>query len=100
MQQNLWKNVRAYQKFVYWIHWYKVCRFWDIGNVELVFSDIIHPAEISFIEIEGPTKEKVEEVGQKIFELVVNTASGNKSKSEINGYGDEEFNPWQVGVVM
>ena len=30
----------------------------------------------------------------------VNTASGNKSKSEINGYGDEEFNPWQVGVVM
>jgi altronate hydrolase len=45
-------------------------------------------------------KEKVEEVGHKIFELVVNTASGNKSKSEINGYGDEEFNPWQVGVVM
>src|SRR5210317_449696 len=45
-------------------------------------------------------KEKVEEVGQKIFELVVNTASGNKSKSENNGYGDEEFNPWQVGVVM
>jgi len=45
-------------------------------------------------------KETVEEVGQKIFELVVNTASGNKSKSEINGYGDEEFNPWQVGVVM
>jgi altronate hydrolase len=45
-------------------------------------------------------KEKVEDVGQKIFELVVNTASGNKSKSEINGYGDEEFNPWQVGVVM
>ena len=45
-------------------------------------------------------KEKIEYVGQKIFELVVNTASGNKSKSEINGYGDEEFNPWQVGVVM
>ena len=44
--------------------------------------------------------EKIEEVGQKIFELIVNTASGNKSKSEINGYGDEEFNPWQVGVVM
>ena len=45
-------------------------------------------------------KEKIAEVGQKIFDLVVNTASGNKSKSEINGYGDEEFNPWQVGVVM
>jgi altronate hydrolase len=45
-------------------------------------------------------KENIEQVGQKIFELVVDTASGNKSKSEINGYGDEEFNPWQVGVVM
>ena len=48
--------------------------------------------------IEG--KEKIEDVGKKIFELVVNTASGNPSKSELNGYGDEEFNPWQVGVVM
>ena len=45
-------------------------------------------------------KENIEEVGQKIFELIINTASGSKSKSEINGYGDEEFNPWQVGVVM
>jgi len=45
-------------------------------------------------------KEDIEKVGGKIFDLVVNTASGNKSKSEINGYGDEEFNPWQVGVVM
>ena len=48
--------------------------------------------------VEG--KENIETLGKKIFELVVNTASGNKSKSEINGYGDEEFNPWQVGVVM
>ena len=48
--------------------------------------------------IEG--KEEIEEVGKKIFELVVNTASGSPSKSELNGYGDEEFNPWQVGVVM
>ncbi|MDA9598245.1 altronate dehydratase family protein [bacterium] len=48
--------------------------------------------------IEG--KEKIEDVGKKIFELVVNTASGSPSKSELNGYGDEEFNPWQVGVVM
>ena len=45
-------------------------------------------------------KENIEQVGLKIFDLVVDTASGNKSKSEINGYGDEEFNPWQVGVVM
>ena len=48
--------------------------------------------------IEG--KEEIEEVGKKIFELVITTASGSPTKSELNGYGDEEFNPWQVGVVM
>ena len=48
--------------------------------------------------IEG--KEEIEEVGKKIFELVIATASGSSTKSELNGYGDEEFNPWQVGVVM
>jgi altronate dehydratase len=46
------------------------------------------------------SEETVEQVGQKIFKLVLKTASGHKSKSELNGYGDEEFNPWQVGVVM
>jgi altronate hydrolase len=45
-------------------------------------------------------EENVEEVGKRVFELVLKTASGSKSKSELNGYGDEEFNPWQVGVVM
>ena len=46
------------------------------------------------------SEETVEQVGQKIFELILKTSSGQKSKSENNGYGDEEFNPWQVGVVM
>jgi altronate dehydratase len=46
------------------------------------------------------SEETVEQVGKKVFELVLKTASGHKSKSELNGYGDEEFNPWQVGVVM
>jgi altronate dehydratase len=46
------------------------------------------------------SEKTVEQVGQKVFELILKTASGHKSKSENNGYGDEEFNPWQVGVVM
>ena len=45
-------------------------------------------------------KKQLNKLGQRVFELVLNTASGKKSKSELNGYGDEEFNPWQVGVVM
>ncbi len=42
----------------------------------------------------------VAEMGQRIFELVLATASGGKSKSERHGYGQNEFVPWQVGAVM
>ncbi|MDP3751433.1 MAG: altronate dehydratase family protein [Polaromonas sp.] len=42
----------------------------------------------------------VQEMGQRIFEMVLATASGEPSKSEKHGYGQNEFVPWQVGAVM
>ena len=42
----------------------------------------------------------IESLGQKIFELILRTASGEPSKSEAFGFGDEEFVPWQVGAVL
>lgn len=42
----------------------------------------------------------VAEVGRQIFDRVLATASGEKTKSEELGYGDEEFVPWQLGAVM
>lgn len=42
----------------------------------------------------------VEEMGQEIFQLWIDVASGKKSKSEALGYGDHEFVPWQIGAVM
>lgn len=42
----------------------------------------------------------VQEVGRRIFDLVLATASGRKTKSEELGMGDEEFTPWQLGAVM
>ena len=42
----------------------------------------------------------VQAMGQRIFELVLATASGELSKSEKHGYGQNEFVPWQVGAVM
>ncbi|HEY3049069.1 MAG TPA: altronate dehydratase family protein [Polaromonas sp.] len=42
----------------------------------------------------------IQEMGQRIFELVLATASGEQSKSEKHGYGQNEFVPWQVGAVM
>jgi altronate hydrolase len=42
----------------------------------------------------------VAQMGQRIFDLVLATASGAASKSEGHGYGQNEFVPWQVGAVM
>ena len=41
----------------------------------------------------------VQEMGQRIFELFLRTASGEASKSELLGLGDYEFVPWQIGVM-
>lgn len=42
----------------------------------------------------------VEEIGEEIFQMILRTASGEKTKSEIDGYGQDEFAPWLVGAVM
>ena len=42
----------------------------------------------------------VEEVGREIFELIIEVASGKKTKSEAQGIGDEEFCPWSIGPVL
>ena len=39
-------------------------------------------------------------IGEKIFKDIIKTASGQLTKSEINGYGDDEFNPWIIGATM
>ena len=39
-------------------------------------------------------------VGEKIFELMLATASGQPSKSERHGFGADEFVPWHLGAVM
>jgi len=42
----------------------------------------------------------VAEMGERIFRLVLETASGRKTKSEELGFGEDEFVPWQLGAVM
>jgi len=44
--------------------------------------------------------ETVEQVGERIFRLVIETASGARSKSEVLGFGEDEFAPWVVGATM
>jgi altronate hydrolase len=42
----------------------------------------------------------VEEMGQRIFDLILEVASGRRTKSEDLGLGNHEFTPWQIGAVM
>jgi len=42
----------------------------------------------------------VAQVGERLFRLMLDTASGTRSKSEMHGYGQNEFVPWYVGAVM
>jgi altronate hydrolase len=42
----------------------------------------------------------VEKVGQEIFDMIIRVASGEQTKSEINGVGEEEFAPWQIGPTL
>jgi arabinonate dehydratase len=42
----------------------------------------------------------VDEIGRRLFDLMLRTASGAKTKSELHGYGQSEFVPWYLGAVM
>ncbi len=48
--------------------------------------------------VEG--SDTVDAVGERIFQLMLATASGRATKSETHGYGQNEFVPWQLGAVM
>ena len=42
----------------------------------------------------------VQAKGEEIFQSIIACASGRSSKSELHGYGQNEFVPWQLGAVM
>jgi altronate hydrolase len=42
----------------------------------------------------------IAQAGERFFQLILETASGKKSKSEEFGYGDDEFAPWTIGATM
>src|SRR5882724_105469 len=44
--------------------------------------------------------ETIQQVGERILALILETASGRKSKSEEFGYGEDEFAPWTLGATM
>ena len=45
-------------------------------------------------------RDSLDQLGRRIFDLILATASGQPSKSEALGFGEEEFAPWSIGAVM
>ncbi|QKZ04145.1 UxaA family hydrolase [Pseudomonas eucalypticola] len=41
----------------------------------------------------------IRQMGQEIFDRLLAHASGEPTKSELNGLGEDEFCPWQIGVL-
>jgi altronate hydrolase len=42
----------------------------------------------------------VQQSGEQIFKKVLSVASGEKTRSEELGYGENEFNPWVIGATF
>ncbi len=40
------------------------------------------------------------DISQRIFDAIIRYASGEQVRSEVLGYGKDEFLPWQIGAVM
>jgi altronate dehydratase len=47
--------------------------------------------------LEGET---IEQAGHRLFDAILETASGKKTKSELLGYGEDEFTPWSIGPTL
>src|SRR5687767_6003617 len=45
-------------------------------------------------------EETIQDNGKRIFDLILRTASGHKTKSEVLGIGDDEFEPWKIGATI
>lgn len=45
-------------------------------------------------------RETVEECGERIFQLILRVASGERTKSENYDFGGAEFAPWPIGATM
>jgi altronate hydrolase len=63
-----------------------------------MYSRLIEDMDINCGEILDGTM-SLEEMGKRIFDELLATASGKRTKSEALGLGDNEFVPWQIGIM-
>ncbi|CAM2186163.1 hypothetical protein PSAC2689_60287 [Paraburkholderia sacchari] len=47
--------------------------------------------------VDGETD--IDSLGEALFRMMLDTASGKRTRSELHGYGQNEFVPWQIGAI-
>ena len=76
----------------------KPCPSIKLATNTPIYNQMIEDMDINCGDvIEGVS---LEDKGQQIFDLILKTASGQKTKSEELGYGENEYVPWYIGAVM
>lgn len=63
-----------------------------------MFSRLEEDMDINCGQVLDGTR-SMAEMGQEILEVMLRTASGEPSKSELLGLGDNEFVPWAIGIM-
>jgi altronate hydrolase len=76
----------------------KPCPSLKLATNTPIYTQMIEDMDINCGDIiEGVS---LQDKGRQIFDLILKTASGQKTKSETLGYGDNEYVPWYIGAVM
>ena len=81
-----------------------VCGFKPVPTIKLASNTEMYRRLSSDIDIncglivDGDAT--IQKTGEDIFRLILETASGKKTKSEILDFGENEFAPWNIGPVM
>lgn len=65
-------------------------------------SDLFHsmPDDMDLNAGQAIDGKSISELGDEFFEFALQVASGKRTASERNGFGDHEFVPWTVGPVL
>jgi len=75
-----------------------------VPSIKLATNDAMYRRMQDDMDINcGDVIEKdtsIEEMGEHIFNFILKVASGTKTKSELNGIGEDEFVPWVIGATM
>ncbi|MEO8881812.1 MAG: altronate dehydratase family protein [Devosia sp.] len=72
-------------------------------SIKIATNSDIYQKMIDDMDIDGGAVlngQTLEEKGQEIFDEILAVASGKETKSELLGYGDNEFVPWQIGATF